>query len=92
MHARHESATNTRTDAKGEHRLLGAFRRHPGPPRRHGPAKRAATYAHQYYWELVRTYSANGWILVHAAITGSCLSRAANDLADLLVSARRAAR
>ncbi len=92
MHSRHESATNTRTDAKGEHRSWVRF---DGIQVRRGaydPAKRAATYAHQYYWELVRTYSRKGWVPSTATITRRCLSRAANDLADLLVSARRAAR
>jgi len=92
MHSRHESAANTRTDAKGEHR---SWVRVDGIQVRAGayaPARRAAAYAHQYYWELVRTYSREGWVPSTATITRRCLSRAVNDLADLLVSARRAAR
>jgi len=92
MHARHESATNTRTDARNENDSWvkpGDVQVRSGA---RGPAKRAATWAHQYYATLVKTYAANGWTSTNAAITRKCLSRAVNDLADLIVSAREAAR
>lgn len=92
MHARHESATNTRTDAKGENR---AWIRFDGIQVRGGaraPTKRAAAFAHRYYWKLVRVYNARGWCPTTKAITKKGLDRAVNDLADLLVSVREAAR
>lgn len=92
MHSRHESATDTRTDARNENDSWvdrGEVQVRAGA---RGPAKRAATWAHQYYWTLVKTYAADGWTSTNAAITRKCLSRAVNDLADLIVSAREAAR
>jgi len=92
MHAAHESATQTRTDAKGENR---AWIRSDGIQVRSGarsPAIKAATSAHQYYWKLVRVYAAQGWNSTTATITQRSLNRAVNDLADLIVSVRRAAR
>jgi hypothetical protein len=92
MHARHESATNTRTNSRNENDSWvdpGDVRVRSGA---RGPATRAATWAHQYYWTLVKNYAANGWTSTNAAITHRCLSRAVNDLADLIVSVREAAR
>lgn len=92
MHARHESATQTRTDAKGENRAWVRFNGIQVRAGARASARRAAAFAHQYYWKLVRVYAANGWTSTTATITKKGLNRAVNDLADLLVSVRRAAR
>lgn len=92
MHARHEAATNTRTDERGEHRAWVRFNGIQVRAGARGPAKRAATYVHQYYRKLVRRYNADGWCTTTKAITKKGLNRAVNDLADLIVSVRKAAR
>lgn len=92
MHARHEAATNTRTNQRGEHRVWVRFNGIQVRAGARGPARRAATYVHQYYRTLVRTYNADGWCTTTKAITKKGLNRAVNDLADLIVSVRKAAR
>jgi hypothetical protein len=92
MHARHESATQTRTDEKGEHRAWIRFNGIQVRTGARAPAMRAAGSAHQYYWKLVRVYNASGWNTTTRTITKKGLNRAVNDLADLIVSVRKAAR
>ena len=92
MHARHESATQTRTDEKGEHRAWVRFNGIQARTGARAPARRAAGFAHQYYAKLVRVYAARGWNSTTRTITKRCLSRAVNDLADLIVSVRKASR
>lgn len=92
MHARHEAATNRRTNERGEHRAWIRFNGIQVRAGARGPARRAAAYVHEYYGKLVRTYNADGWCTTTKAITKKGLSRAVNDLADLIVSVRRAAR
>jgi hypothetical protein len=92
MHARYESATETRTDAKGESR---AWVRFDGVDARTGarrPAIRAATFAHRYYLTLVDEYLVHGWDATVARVTRRSLDRAVNDLADLIVAVRKASR
>jgi hypothetical protein len=92
MHAAHESAAQTRTDAVGEHR---SWLRYDGIVVRaeaRTPTRRAAAFAHQHYLTLVREYSAYGWDPVVGTITRRCLNRAVNDLADLIVGVGKAAR
>jgi hypothetical protein len=92
MHSRHESATNTRTDEKAETRSWVRFNGIQVRAGARSPAKKAAAYAHQYYWKLVRVYNASGWNTTTKAITKKGLDRAVNDLADLIVSVRKATR
>ncbi len=92
MHARHEQAANARTDEKGEHRSWVRFNGIQVRSGARAPAVRAATYVHQYYGKLVRAYNAGGWNATTQTITRKGLSRAVNDLADLIVSVRKAAR
>jgi hypothetical protein len=92
MHSRHESATQTRTDEKGEHRAWIRFNGIQVRTGARSPAKKAAGFAHQNYYKLVRVYAADGWNSTAAAITKKALNRAVNDLADLIASVRRASR
>ncbi len=92
MHAAYEGATQTRTDAKGENRSWVRF---DGIDLRSGaqrPAARAATFAHRFYLTLVDHYLAHGWDATVARISRRSLDRAVNDLADLIVSVRKASR
>ncbi len=57
-----------------------------------GPTVKAATFAHQYYRSLVDGYLSNSWSITVARITRRCLKRAVDDLADLIISARKASR
>jgi hypothetical protein len=54
-----------------------------------GFTRTTAAASHKQYTALVREYSANGMSAAAAAITARSMSRAANGLADLLISIKR---
>ena len=91
MHAAYESAVDTRTDSKGEHRAWVSFNGIQVRGSAKAATVSAATWSHRYYSSLVKGYNANGYSTAVNTITRRCLNRAVNDLADLIVSARKAA-
>lgn len=92
IHAFYERAAQLRTDARGEHRSWVRLDGSQTIGDAAAATRRAATFSHQYYAALVRECTRGGFTATAATITRRCLNRAANDLADLIVSARRAAR
>jgi hypothetical protein len=92
MHAAYESAVDNRTDEKGEHRSWVSFNGIQVRNSAKSATISAAKWSHQYYSPLVKSYNANGYSTAVNTITRRCLNRAANDLADLIVSVRKAAR
>jgi len=91
MHAAHESAVDTRTNAKGERRAWISFNGIQVRTDVRAATVAAARWSHQYYAALVKSYNADGYSSRVNTITKRCLNRAVNDLADLIVSARKAA-
>jgi hypothetical protein len=91
IHSSYEDAVEWRTDARGEHR---AWVRPDGVNARSSAAaaaRSAAAAGHVFYRRLVHQYAAHGFNAAVGSITRRALSRAVNDLADLLFSAQRAA-
>jgi hypothetical protein len=92
IHSSYEDAAQTRTDERGEHRAWVRADTVKARGSAAAAARAAAAKAHVFYGRLVRQYAAHGFNSAVSTITRRCLSRAANDLADLLVSVRRDAR
>ena len=92
MHSAYERAVQTRTDAKGEHRTWITFDGIQVRSSARSATVAAARWSHQYYGSLVRGYTADGYSSAVDTTTKRCLNRAVNDLADLIVSARKASR
>jgi hypothetical protein len=90
MHARYERSVLADTDAPGENR---AWVRPDGIATVHNVRARAvaaATRAHESYATLVTTYLAHGYDATARRITRARLNRAANDLADIIVTLQSA--
>jgi len=81
VHAAYESAVDRRVGEYG-FRYDGADDARPGPRLR-----QLARNAHRFYFELVRAYDNHGYNERVDAITRRQLNRAANAIADLLLSA-----
>jgi hypothetical protein len=91
MHALFESAVDNRTNDRGEHRSWISFDGIQVRSSAKSATISAARWSHEYYSPLVKGYNANGHSTTVTSITRRCLDRAVNDLADLIVSARKAA-
>lgn len=89
IHASYEAAVQTRTDKRGEHRGWVRAGRVTVRSSAAAAARGAATWAHRSYKTLVNEYARRGYSPRVNTITRRCLSRAANDLADLLLSIKR---
>jgi hypothetical protein len=90
IHSSYEDAVEVRTDTRGEHR---SWVQPDGVKTRSSAAvaaRSAAIRSHLFYGRLAHQYATHGFNNPVRSITRRCLSRAANDLADLLLSARRA--
>lgn len=89
IHSRYELATQKYTDAPGENSswvIPDGIRRVLDPAEE---TRLAAANAHRSYLALVGTYSQGGMTPAALAITRASLSRASNDLADLIASAAK---
>jgi hypothetical protein len=92
IHSGYEDAVEWRTDTRGERR---GWVRPDGVKVRVSAvvaARAAAASGNVVYGRLVRQYAAHGFNAPVSTITRRGLSRAVNDLADLLLSVRNAAR
>ncbi len=86
MHSKYESAVQTLTDAPDENDVWVTF---DGAAPAPGPVAftvKAATDAHADYAVLVGTFNGRGFDAAVDAITRRSLDRAANGLADLIIS------
>lgn len=92
IHSNYEDAVETRTDRRGEHRAWVRADRVRARASAAGAARSAAKWAHRSYKTLVRQYARHGYNAKVNTITRRCLNRAVNDLADLLLSVRKASR
>lgn len=92
IHSSYEDAVETRTDRRGEHRAWVRPDKARVRMSAAAAARGAAKWAHRSYRTLVRAYARRGYSARVNTITRRCLSRAANDLADLLLSVRKASR
>jgi len=91
MHSNYESAVNTRTDARGEHRQWIRFDGYRRVLQAGRKAKSAAVAAHKNYAALVSHYGAHGYDATVSLITRRAMNRAANGLADMIVTLKRLA-
>jgi hypothetical protein len=86
MHSDYEDAVDTRTTYKSENRGWIGFNGIQHRSSARSVTVAAATFAHGYYSTLVSDYNQSGYCSAVATITRRSLSRAVNDLADVIAS------
>jgi hypothetical protein len=89
MHSDYESDVDELTDAVGENRAWVQYDGYRVVRSAAGLAKRTAAASHRWYQALVDGYSYSGMNAGVFSITSGSLDRAANGLADLLVSIKK---
>jgi hypothetical protein len=89
MHSSYEQKTQTYTDSVGENRSWITYDGYKATTNVVGFTKTTASASHQYYTALVKGYNSGGMSSTVLSITKKSLNRAANGLADLLVSIKR---
>ena len=89
MHSSYETKTQTYTDSVGENRSWITYDGYKATTDVVGFTKTTATASHLYYSALVKGYNSGGMNATVLSITKKSLDRAANGLADLLVSIKR---
>jgi len=86
MHSDYESGVDGYTDAAGEHRAWVRYDGYTATRSVSAFTKSAAAAAHVRYGALVRRFNAGDMSAAVVALTAKSLNRAANGLADLIVS------
>jgi hypothetical protein len=89
IHSAYEQAAQEYTDAPGENRAWVRFDGYTATKNVTAFAKNAARASHKQYSALVSGYVAAGMSPAVVAITAKSMNRAANGLADLIVSIKR---
>ena len=89
MHSEYESDVDDYTDAAGENRDWVTYDGFTATKDVSGYAKSTAAAANKQYSALVEGYSAAGMSAAVVAITARSMNRAANGLADLIVSLKK---
>jgi hypothetical protein len=89
MHSNYESAAQTLTDKPGENRAWISYDGYQATKNVVAFSKTTAAASHQYYTALVNGYNSGGMNTTVKTITRKRLNRAANGLADLLVSIKK---
>jgi len=89
IHSAYESAAQDYTDAPGENRAWVRFNGYKATTNVVRRAKATARASHKQYSALVDRYSADGMSPAVVAITAKSMNRAANGLADLIISIKR---
>ena len=89
MHSSYETKAQTYTDSVGENRGWITYDGYKATSNVVAFTKTTATASHQYYSALVKGYNSGGMNATVLSITRKSLSRAANGLADLLVSIKK---
>jgi len=86
MHSNYETATQTYTDAVGENRGWIAYDGYKARTDVVAFTKTTATTGHKSYTALVKGYNSGGMNATVLSITKKAMNRAANGLADLIIS------
>jgi len=89
IHSSYESAAQDYTDSPGENRGWVRFNGYDAATNVVGRVKATAAASHKQYTALVNNYSANGMSAGVMSITHNSMNRAANGLADLIISIQR---
>ena len=89
MHSSYETAAQQYTDEKGEHSAWVTFDGYKARTDVVAFTKATATTGHKSYTALVKGYNRGGMNATVLAITRKAMNRAANGLADLLISLKR---
>ena len=89
MHSRYEDRVETLTDTAGENRGWVSYDGYRATGDVVAFSKSTAAASHQHYSALVKHFNAAGMDATVMSITRKRLNRAANGLADLLVSIKR---
>jgi len=86
IHSSYESAAQDYTDASGENRGWVRFNGYDAATNVVGRVKTTAAANHKQYSALVNGYVAGGMTAAVVSITAKSMNRAANGLADLIIS------
>jgi hypothetical protein len=86
MHSSYETKTQTYTDSVGENRSWITYDGYRATTNVVGFTKTTASAGHKYYSALVKGYNSGGMNATVLSITKKSLNRAANGLADLIIS------
>ena len=89
IHSSYESAAQDYTDAPGEHRSWVRFNGYNATTKVTRYVKTTAAASHKQYSTLVKGYVAGGMTAAVVSITAKSMNRAANGLADLIISIQR---
>jgi len=89
IHSSYESDAQDYTDASGENRAWVRFNGYNATTNVVGYVKTTAAASHKQYSALVSDYSAGGMSAAVVSITAKSMNRAANGLADLIISIQR---
>jgi hypothetical protein len=89
MHSRYETRVQTYTDSVGENRAWVTYDGYKATTNVVAFTKTTATASHKYYSALVKGYNRGGMSSTVLSITRMSLRRAANGLADLIVSIKK---
>jgi len=89
IHSSYESAAQDYTDASGENRGWVRFNGYDATINVVARVKTTAAASHRQYAALVSGYSAGGMTAAVVSITAQSMNRAANGLADLIISIQR---
>ena len=89
MHSDYETAAQTYTDAVGENRSWITYDGYKATTDVAGFTRTTASASHRYYSALVKGYNSGGMNATVLSITKKSLDRAANGLADLIVSIKK---
>lgn len=89
IHSAYEAAAQDYTDALGENRAWVRFNGYKATTNVVRFTKTTAAAGHQHYSALVNGYAAEGMSPAVVAITAKSMNRAANGLADLIISIKR---
>ena len=89
IHSAYESDAQDYTDASGENRSWVRFNGYSATTNVAGYTKSTAAASHKQYTSLVNGYVAGGMTSAVVSITAKSMNRAANGLADLIISLKR---
>jgi hypothetical protein len=89
IHSAYESDAQDYTDSPGENRAWVRFNGYTATKNVTAYAKNTAKASHRQYSALVNGYAADGMSPAVVAITAKSMNRAANGLADLIISIKR---
>jgi Zinc dependent phospholipase C len=89
IHSSYESAAQDYTDSPGENRAWVRFNGYDPATSVAGKTKTTAAASHKQYTALVNGYVAGGMTSAVVSITAKSMNRAANGLADLIISLKR---